>query len=142
MHGCGTDAPFQQASHFFVANSRGFNGFQPRDVEHDLAIRVDEEARGRAMDSIGFAGPPEIAARVLQGNEAVVAHDSDGAFLLAADQIDRDDVEILRLVLVENLLEARKLRAAPLSTREPEVDEDDLATVVGEPDFLVGHVLL
>lgn len=49
---------------------------------------------------------------------------------------------MLRFVLVENLLQARQLRATPLSTRVPEIHEHNAATKIGELHVFVGDVLL
>lgn len=94
------------------------------------------------MDAVILASPVPIAAGIFQSDEAVIAHDSDGAYGLTADDVDGDDAEIPGLVLIEDSLQARKLRTAPLSTWEPEIDQNDLAVEIGELEFLVGNVLL
>lgn len=140
--GAGALRPFEQARDFFVAELRGLDGFESRHVEDDIALGIDKEAGGRAVNPIILSGPVPIATRIFQSDEIVVAHDFDGAFSLAADDVDGDDMKIIGLVLIEDLLQARKLRAAPLSTREPEIHENDLAAIVGELDLFVGDVLL
>jgi hypothetical protein len=133
-------APLQQAGDFFVAKAHSVNGFETGHLEHNLAVRVDEKTGGSAIYTVSLYGPFEVAS-ALQRRETVIAHDFHSALRLAGHEIDSDDVEVLRFVFVENLLQARKLRAAPLSTREPEVNEDYLAAKIGELNLLTGDVL-
>jgi hypothetical protein len=102
--GAGALRPFKQASDFFIAQLGGFNGFESRHIEDDVALGIEKEARGRAVNSIILSRPVPIAARILQRDETIIPHDFDGAFGLTADDVDGDDVKILSLVLVEDLL--------------------------------------
>lgn len=101
---------------------------------------IDYEICGNAVHTVGILD----SLTLIFGDE----HHCGRRFLLQIERneiiflvhADLDDDHIFVLVLILNLLKVRILRTARPSPRCPEIEQYDLALVVGQVHFLAGDV--
>ncbi len=102
--------------------------------EEDSPFLVDDEARPRRGHAVELIGRVPVAAQRAE-SDLFLLEEFSGARVVAR-QVYRNDLEPAVIVLRVEFLEVLKLSTAMRSAGEPESQQDDLATVVGERDLL------
>ena len=99
--------------------------------EHDAPLLVDERVGRRALDVVVRRGPLPVALERHESDAHRGKQRQDG-LALCRFEVDCEHGEAAVFVLLEDLLQVRKLPTAAGSTREPEREQHHPAAIVGE----------